>query len=439
MEVVRINGGKPLNGTVRVSGAKNACLPIFAAALLTSEPCIIDNVPQLSDVQFMCKILADLGATVEALGPHTWRVEAKSISHQAPYELVRKMRASICLMGPLVGRLKKAYISLPGGCVIGHRPIDLHLKGLQKLGCTIEISNGYINVQADKARGGYVFLGGRHGSTVTGTANLIMASVLTPGRTYIESAACEPEVVDLCNMLVKMGARIEGIGSHSLFIEGVSALGGCEYRVIPDRIEAGTYLTAGLLTEGALTVEGIHPNLLGAFLHKLEEAGAKLDIDYENKRITALSTPNDLNPIEVITLPYPGFPTDLQAQITTLLAFTPGMSIITERIYPNRFMHVSELQRMGADISLEGASVIIHGKKSLSGAPVMASDLRASAALYLAGIASQGETWVQRVYHIDRGYDHIDEKLISVGACMQRLPASEMPSNLMAAELVGNN
>lgn len=430
MDVLRIKGGTPLNGSLKVSGAKNACLPVFAATLLTEEPCIIENVPDLSDIRFMAEILEHLGASVSQQSPGTWRIEARDITAKAPYDLVRKMRASVCLMGPLIGRMKGCDVSMPGGCVIGPRPIDLHLKGFRKLGCEIDIDRGYIRVDASRAQGRDIFLGGRFGSTVTGTANLLMAAVLTPGVTRIESAACEPEIPDLCEMLVKMGANIRGIGSHSLLVEGVERLKGCTHTVVPDRIEAGTYMIAAALMASDLAVTGIRPHYLGALMDKLEQAGVPLDVPEENT-IFVRGTARTPTAVDVITMPHPGFPTDLQAQMSTLLALTPGLSIITEKIYPNRFMHVPELQRMGADIAIEGPSAIIHGCDYLSGAPVMASDLRASAALVLAGMAAEGETWIQRIYHLDRGYEKLDEKLNAIGACIERLPDSQMPRDLI--------
>ncbi|MDR2863634.1 MAG: UDP-N-acetylglucosamine 1-carboxyvinyltransferase [Puniceicoccales bacterium] len=428
MDVVRINGGRALSGTITVSGAKNASLPMLAATLLTAETCTLRNVPDLSDVRFMIEILSHHGALVEKAAPGVWRVTAKEIQPRTPYELVRKMRASICLLGALVGRLRTADIALPGGCVIGPRPIDLHLKGLARLGCVISHKNGYVSVDASRAHGTNVFMGGRQGSTVTGTANLLMAAVLTPGLTRIDSAACEPEIVDLCVMLQKMGARIDGVGSPVLTIEGVASLHGCDHTVVPDRIEAGTYLLAGVLSEGDVTVRGARTEHLGAFLDKLEEAGVVV----ENAGPDTLRVHGGFHrcrPVDIITLPHPGFATDLQAQFSVLLAHIPGISLITERIYPNRFMHVSELQRMGADIAIEGATAIIKGGMRLSGAPVMASDLRASAALILAGLAASGETWVQRVYHLDRGYEQFDTRLAALGADIVRLDSSEMPND----------
>lgn len=430
MDVLRIRGGNALHGEVAVGGAKNACLPLLAATLLTDEPCVLRNVPDLSDSRFMLEILRHQGAEVVPAGKNAWRVTAGTIQPKTPYELVRKMRASICVMGALLGRLKYAEIPLPGGCVIGQRPIDLHIKGLKKLGCAIENQAGVMRIDASRSRGAYVFLGGRYGSTNTGTSNVLMAAVLSPGITRIDSAACEPEVQDLCRMLVKMGAKISGIGSPTLRIEGVEKLSGCEYSVIPDRIEAGTHLLCGAITRGDVTVRGALSEHLGAFLDKMDEAG----IPIETISSTAVRVRGDLvkdfRPIDIVTLPHPGFPTDLQAQFTALLALAPGISIITERIYPNRFMHVPELLRMGADISTEGPSAIVKGVPALSGAPVMASDLRASAALVLAGLAASGETWVQRIYHLDRGYEKFEVQLARLGADIERLRDTDMPSEL---------
>ena len=432
MDVLRIEGSRPLTGTVTAGGAKNAALPIFAATLLTSETCTIRNVPDLSDVRFMADILRHLGAEVADLGDGTWRISAASLTHTAPYDLVRKMRASVCLMGPLLGRLRQAVVSLPGGCVIGPRPIDLHLKGFSGLGCAVSIDNGYVRIDGSAMKGADIFLGGRHGSTALGTANLVMAAVLTPGTTRIDSAACEPEIVDLCLMLTTMGARIGGIGSHALVIEGVDELHGADHSVIPDRIEAGTFLLAGAITGGDVTVHQARADHLAALLDKLREAGAILEI-LPDPAIRIRPGPSGLKPVDVITLPHPGFPTDLQAQICALMTVTPGLSIVTEKVFPNRFMHVPELQRMGADIAIEGASAIIKGHERLSGAPVMASDLRASAALVLAAMAAGGETWIQRVYHIDRGYERIDRKLTALGAVIERLPSSALPQHLATA------
>lgn len=429
MDVFRIEGGQPLNGEVVVSGAKNAALPLLAACLLTEETCILENVPALSDITFMADLMRHLGARIEQQDAHTWAITTPQLKHRAPYDLVRKMRASVCLMGPLLGRLRRAEISLPGGCVIGPRPIDLHLKGFTKLGCSVLIESGYVHLDGTNMQGAEIFLGGRHGSTVLGTANLLMAAVLTPGVTRIESAACEPEVVDLCRMLTAMGARIEGIGSHELVIHGVTRLHGVKHKVIPDRIEAGTFLLAAAITRGNLLVRNLIPSHLTALLDKMEEAG--IAYSQEGADAIRVNCQGKLTPVDIITLPHPGFPTDLQAQMCALMALTPGISILTEKIYPNRFMHVPELQRMGADIAIEGSSAIIKGRTRLSGAPVMASDLRASAALVLAALAADGESWIQRIYHLDRGYEKLEQKLCQVGARIERLPASAIPPALI--------
>ena len=434
MEIFRIQGGTPLQGEVRTSGAKNAALPIFAATLLTSEPCIIENVPDLSDIRFMADILQSMGAVVEKRSPNSWFVQAEQIDPVAPYELVRKMRASICLMGPMVSRFRRAEVSLPGGCVIGPRPIDLHLKGLGKLGCKVDIRNGYLHLEASSLTGTRLFMGGRHGSTVTGTANLLMAAVLAEGTTVIDSAACEPEITDLCRMLTAMGANIEGIGSHELQIHGVKKLHGCTHRVLPDRIEAGTYVLGTAMVGGDVTVHGARSRHLNSLLDKLEDIGVDISIESEDCLRIVRDIDKSLKPTDIITLPFPGYPTDLQAQMSSLMTLTPGLSIITERVYPHRFMHVPELQRMGADIAIEGASAIIKGVELLSGAPVMASDLRASAALILAGIAAKGETWVQRIYHLDRGYENFDVKLRGLGANVERLPSNKMPNSLQSED-----
>lgn len=429
MDVFKVSGNVPLKGEIHVGGAKNAALPILAATLLTDEKVVLRNVPDLSDMRFMLEILRHVGADTIQPEPGVWEITAKAITHIAPYELVRKMRASVCLLGPLVSRLRKAEVSIPGGCVIGPRPIDLHIKGLKKLNCKVDISNGYVHVDASDIKGGPIFLGGRSGSTVTGTANIVMAAVLAPGTTRLECAACEPEVVDLCEMLVKMGAQIEGIGSPELTITGREKLHGCEHSIIADRIEAGTFIIAGAITRGEVNIKGIAPKLLGAFLDKLEEAGLPMELGPENIRV--LPYEGSLKPVDVITLPHPGYPTDLQAQLGALMTQTEGLSIITERIYPHRFMHVPELQRMGADISIEGPSAIIKGASRLSGAPVMASDLRASAALILAALASEGETWIQRIYHLDRGYERFEKKLATIGAQIERLSDKDMPKELL--------
>lgn len=426
MELFRIIGGHPLVGTVQISGSKNAALPQFAATLLSSEESILENVPDLSDIRFMAEIISELGADVEQLDQTTWKIKPLDITHCAPYELVRKMRASICLLGPLTGRLKKAEIPMPGGCVIGQRPIDLHIRALECLGANVELDRGIVKVNGTNLKGNRIFLGGRHGSTVTGTSNAIMAAVLAPGVTTIESSACEPEIIDLCNMLVKMGANIVGIGSHFLTIEGVSKLCGCTHKVIPDRIEAATYAIAAAITQGEITINGAVSEHLGSFINVMQESGVSIETKSPSQLKVSLSQ-EELNSLEIITLPYPGFPTDLQAQTCALACKSNGLSILTERVYPSRFMHVPELMRMGADIAMEGASSLVKGKNKLTGAPVMASDLRASAALILAGLAAEGETWVQRIYHLDRGYDSFEKKLQGLGGIVERIAEKDLP------------
>lgn len=412
-----IKGGVPLAGEVQISGAKNAVLPILAATLLTSEPCVIRRVPDLSDVKYMSEILRWLGAEVKIDGG-TVHVRAKKIKGMADYDLVRKMRGSICIMGPLLGRLKKARVSLPGGCVIGARPINLHLKGFEALGAKITIEAGYVQAATRRLVGAELFLGGRAGSTVLGTANVMMAAVLAEGVTVIESAACEPEVVDLGNFLIAMGAKITGLGSPTVIITGVKELHGAEHEVIPDRIEAATFAIAAAATDGEVTIKGARADHLHAVLDKLKAVGVSVT---RRGNDMIVKRAGRLRSVDITTLPYSGFPTDVQAQMMALMILTPGISIITERIFESRFMHVSELTRLGADIEIEGPSAIVKGGRPLSGAPVMASDLRASAALVIAGLAAKGTTQVNRVYHIDRGYENIDGKLRKLGARIQRV------------------
>jgi len=420
MDSFLIKGSVPLHGDVAISGAKNAVLPIMAATLLTSEPCVIRRVPNLSDVKFMGQILTWLGAHVRFEGDSV-RIQARKIKGAGDYDLIRKMRGSICVMGPLLGRLKKAAVSLPGGCVIGARPINLHLKGFEALGAKVMIENGYVHATAKRLVGSAMFLGGRAGSTVLGTANVMMAATLAEGITVIESAACEPEVVDLANFLNAMGAQISGAGSPTVTITGVKELHGAEHEVIPDRIEAATYAIAAMATNGEITLRGARADHMRAVLDKLKDTGAGIERCGANITIHRRSR---LKPVDITTLPYSGFPTDAQAQMMALMTLTPGISIITERIFESRFMHVSELTRLGADIEIEGPSAIVKGGKPLSGAPVMASDLRASAALVIAGLAARGTTQVNRVYHIDRGYENIDGKLRQLGARIERIEES---------------
>ena len=419
MDKILVHGGHTLSGSVKISGSKNSALPILAATLLTKEPCVIHHVPDLSDIHYMLQILSHLGAQVErASGVVT--VQAEKIITEAPYEIVRKMRASVCVLGPLLGREKEATVSLPGGCVIGDRPIDLHLKGFEGLGAMHRIESGNVKVFASQLTGGVINLRGRQGPTVLGTDNVMMAAVLAEGTTVIDSAAAEPEVVDLANFLNKMGAKIEGAGTRRIVIEGVKELHGAEHEVIPDRIEAGTFLVAGAIAGKEITLRRVNPSHLTSVIDALTRSGFTLKAEGQNLTITGNGTPKAL---ELTTEPYPGFPTDMQAQMCALLAKASGISVITETIFPQRYMHVSEMKRMGADISLNGATAIIKGVERMSGAPVMASDLRASAALVLAGLQSEGITEVNRVYHIDRGYELIDEKLNGLGARIERMKA----------------
>jgi UDP-N-acetylglucosamine 1-carboxyvinyltransferase len=418
MDRILIEGGTRLSGEVTISGSKNSTLPILAATLLTDEPCVVRHVPDLSDVRFMLDILRYLGAEVSQPDRNTIRIAAKSIHGTAPYDLVRKMRASVCLLGPLIGRLQNCKVSIPGGCVIGPRPIDLHIKGLGALGAEISLEEGYVVARANGLKGARVDMGGRYGSTVLGTGNVIMAAALARGVTTIENAACEPELIDLANFLNSMGARIQGQGTSTITVEGVDRLRGTDYRIIPDRMEAGTFLVAGAITRGEVTIRAVIPQHLQAVLKVLEETGFSIARGEDWIRI---SNDHATRAHDVTTSPYPGFPTDMQAQAMALMSVTPGPSLFTERIFPDRFMHISELQRMGADIRIEGATALVNGVDHLSGAPVMASDLRASAALILAGLVARGKTEVRRVYHIDRGYEHIDEKLRRLGARIERI------------------
>jgi UDP-N-acetylglucosamine 1-carboxyvinyltransferase len=417
MESFLIKGGVPLHGEVTISGSKNAALPIMAATLLTDEPCVIRGVPNLSDTRFMTQILESLDAQVK-FENGTLTVHAKKIRGYADYDLVRKMRGSICIAGPLLARLRKARISLPGGCIIGARPINLHLKGFEALGAKIKIEGGYVDATVKKLAGASMFLGGRAGPTVLGTANIMMAATLADGVTVIESAACEPEVVDLANFLNAMGADISGAGSPTITISGVEKLHGAEHEVIPDRIETATFMIAAAATDGEVTIKNARADHLRAVIDKLNEAGVSIQSRGAN---LIVRRGKKLRAADVTTLPYSGFPTDVQAQMMSLLALAPGISIITERIFESRFMHVSELARLGAEIEIEGPSAIVKGGRPLSGAPVMASDLRASAALVIAGLAAKGATQVNRIYHLDRGYEKMDAKLRKLGARIQRV------------------
>ena len=417
MDKILVHGGRRLSGSIKVSGSKNSSLPILAATLLTREPCIVHGVPDLSDTNYMLQILAHLGAQVErASGRVT--VTAEKIHCVAPYDVVRKMRASVCVLGPLLGRCKEASVALPGGCVIGDRPIDLHLKGFEALGSAVRVEGGDIKVFAPKLRAAQIDMKGKFGPTVLGTDNVMMAALLADGVTVIEGAACEPEVADLANFLNKMGAKIEGAGTDRIVIDGVSELHGVEHRVIPDRIEAGTFLVAGAIAGDGVTVKRVEPEHVRAVTDALARCGYAVDVAGDSISIL----PNgDASALEIVTEPYPGFPTDMQAQMCALLSTNRGISSITEKIFPQRYMHVAELKRMGAKVSLEDATAIIDGVDKLLAAPVMASDLRASAALVLAGLKADGVTEVSRVYHIDRGYEHLDEKLQELGAHIERV------------------
>jgi len=417
MDKLIIEGGLRLKGEVVVSGSKNAVLPILAATLLTDEPCVIKNVPDLRDTHTMLKILRSLGKNAEF---DKGMVSVSSTKHRsfiADYKLVSTMRASFCVLGPILAKLKKAKVSLPGGCVIGVRPVDLHLKGIKSLGADITIESGYVLAKANHLRGNQVYLGGVYGSSVLATDNVMMAATLAKGKTIIESAACEPEVADLVEFLIKMGARIKGQGTPIIEIEGVGQLHGAQHSVIPDRIEAGTLMVAALITKGDITIKNVFYQHLGAVVDKLEEAGASISKTDTSLRVRLKRR---LRAINVTTLPYPGFPTDMQAQIMSLMSITPGISVITEKVYPDRFMHVAELNRMGAHIQREGPHVIVEGVRQLSGAPVMASDLRASASLVLAGLVASGRTSVSRIYHLERGYENIEGKLQGLGAKIWR-------------------
>ncbi|HEY3244712.1 MAG TPA: UDP-N-acetylglucosamine 1-carboxyvinyltransferase [Phycisphaerae bacterium] len=419
MEHFEILGGNRLRGAVSISGAKNAALPVLAASLLCEGETVLHNVPDLDDVRQMLTLLHHLGVRAErdAAGALRLRVEDELNSH-APYELVSKMRASVCVMGPLLAKRKRAQVSLPGGCAIGDRPVNLHVQGMMALGAEQELINGDILLRTKRLTGTELFLGGPFGSTVTGTENVMMAATLAQGRTVIENAACEPEVADLAEFLIKCGAHISGHGTPRVSIDGVAALKGVEHRVIPDRIETGTFMIAAAITNGDLELKNARIEHLLAVVDRLRHVGVNIE---KSDNGIAVSSSRRLEPIEATTQPYPGFPTDLQAQTMALLCLADGNSVITEKIYPDRFLHVAELNRMGAHLRKEGPTVIIEGVKKLIGAPVMASDLRASAALILAGLIAKGHTKVLRAYHIDRGYERIEQKLSSVGADIRRV------------------
>jgi UDP-N-acetylglucosamine 1-carboxyvinyltransferase len=423
MDKLRMVGGAPLNGEVVIAGAKNAALPILCACLLTDQPVVLRNVPDLQDVRTMLKLLQEIGVTVDfpSTGNRSHMVLNAAVikSSEATYEMVKTMRASILVLGPLLARMHSAKVSLPGGCAIGARPVDQHIKGLKAMGASIKIKSGYIQAetkpQSDRLKGASILT---DMITVTGTENLLMAATLASGTTILENAAREPEVGDLAELLVKMGAKISGIGSDRLVIEGVEKLHGAEHSVIPDRIEAGTFLCAVAATGGDITVKHCRPDTLDAVIVKLKEAGLQMEIGPDWIKASMQGRPKAVN---FRTSEYPAFPTDMQAQLMTVNAIASGSSTITETIFENRFMHVQELNRLGADIAIEGNTAIAQGVEKLSGAIVMATDLRASASLVIAGLAAQGETQVDRIYHLDRGYDRMEQKLTLLGANIERV------------------
>ncbi len=417
MDKFVVRGGIPLNGEVDISGSKNASLPVLFASIVTGEPVTLRNVPRLADIRTTLRILAELGVEIEETQDAITLCSEQEGPTTAPYNMVRRMRASICSLGPLLARRGRARVSRPGGCAIGDRPIDLHLKGLEALGAEIRIRHGYIEAKAQRLRGTTIFLSGPFGSTVLGTANVMMAATRAEGVTTIEGAACEPEIVCLADFLKACGVRVEGGGTPTVEIEGAEHVGGGEFEVPPDRIEAGTYLIAGALAGGRVQVNHCVPRHLYSLLDILKRLGVVLEVGTDS---IAVESSRDLQPIDIATLPFPGFPTDLQAQLMTLLCRVPGISLITEKVYPDRFMHVAELNRLGARIRKEGPTAVIQGGRPLSGADVMASDLRASACLVLAGLIAEGITEIHRIYHLDRGYVRMEEKLARLGADVRR-------------------
>ncbi|NOT00925.1 MAG: UDP-N-acetylglucosamine 1-carboxyvinyltransferase [Phycisphaerales bacterium] len=418
MEAFEIIGGTRLKGNVDISGSKNAALPILAAAILCEGDTVLHNIPNLDDIQSMLTLLQRLGVKHERLGGGSIRLRVEDeLNCHAEYELVSKMRASICTLGPLLAKRKRAQVSMPGGCAIGYRPVDLHITGLTALGAESDLVNGDMMLKAKRLKGTEVFLGGAFGSSVTATANIVMAATLAEGRTIIESAACEPEISDLADFLTACGAQITGHGTPRITIEGVKTLTGAEHTVIADRIEAGTFMIAAAITNGELTLNRARLEHLIAVVDRLRRIGVIIE---RSEKGIAVSSSRRLDPVEITTQPFPGFPTDLQAQATALLCLADGNSVVTDKIFPDRFLHIPELNRMGANLRREGNTVIIQGVKRLIGAPVMASDLRASAALILAGLIAKGTTRMSRTYHIDRGYERIEEKLSAIGADIRR-------------------
>jgi UDP-N-acetylglucosamine 1-carboxyvinyltransferase len=416
MDKLKITGGARLSGQVRISGAKNSALPAMAASLLTADELVLENVPMVNDILTTRRLLKELGAQVEFNGRSSARLQATSIgSHEAPYELVKTMRASVLVLGPLLARTGKARVSLPGGCAIGARPIDLHIKGFEKLGATVTTEYGYVEATAQKLKGASIAF---EKITVTGTENLMMAAALADGQTTLLNAALEPEIIDLADLLNKMGAKISGAGTSTITIDGVSSLHGTSHSIIPDRIEAGTFLAAGAMTDSDLELTACKPGHLTSIIEKMREAGANIQEVSGNLRVRGGSP---LRSTDVSTHEYPGFATDMQAQYMALMTQAAGIALITENIFENRFMHASELMRMGANIRIDGSRAVVAGKSRLTGAKVIASDLRASASLVLAGLVAEGETIIDRIYHLDRGYEKIEEKLRSVGAKIERL------------------
>jgi UDP-N-acetylglucosamine 1-carboxyvinyltransferase len=419
MDKLVIRGGNPLEGTIRVSGAKNAALPAMAAALLTDEPVILENIPQVRDIVTERNLLAAMGADVElgyGRAQHRTTISCRTlVNEEAAYDLVKTMRASTLVLGPLVARTGHARVSLPGGCAIGARPIDMHIKGLEQLGARITQEHGYIEARADRLKGGRIVF---EKITVTGTEDLLMAATLAEGETVLENCACEPEVVDLSALLTKMGARIDGAGTRTIRVRGVEKLSGARHRIIPDRIEAGTFVIAAALTGGDVTVSACEPQHLDELLSKLGGCGVHFTITADSVRVVS---GGPLKSADIATEEYPGFPTDMQAQFMALATQAKGASVITENIFENRYMHAQELVRMGANIKIDGRRAVVRGKTPLSGATVLASDLRASASLVLAALVADGETIIDRVYHLDRGYERIEEKLRSVGAQIRRI------------------
>lgn len=419
MDIFHIEGPVRLSGSVSINGSKNASLPIMAAAILAEGKSVLKSLPHLSDISVFCELLGTLGCKAERQVNGDLCIDATVVDNPVgDYDIVRRMRASVCILGPLLARCGRVEVSMPGGCAIGDRPIDIHLRGLRELGAQIHLQNGYVVAEAPNGlKGKDIFLGGPFGSTVLGTANVLMAATLASGRTVIESAACEPEIADLANCLNKMGAKISGIGSPRLSIEGVEGLDPVEYVVIPDRIEAGTFMVAAAITAGEVRLENCRVHDLMAVVDKLRNVGVTVDAEGDG---CVVACDGSITTADITTQPYPGFPTDLQAQFMTLLSLADGNSIIVEKIFPDRFMHVAELNRMAANLRKEGPAVIVAGVKGLVAAPVMASDLRASAALVLAGLAAEGTTIINRVYHIDRGYERIEERLNPLGAKILR-------------------